>query len=98
MVALGKRTVKALWIISIVIQTLFWLNLINFNCIIVWGSIAMTEKTLNFLIPNSVSEVIERVWDSAEEKILAVLKKLIKKIRKKPEDPILPMYIISNHM
>ena len=100
MASLGKRTVKAVWLIALIVQVLNWIKLVSMTGLTIFSLFAVTEKTIQFLVTDEMSKMGMKIWDLMENSICKMVKKIANKIRKKkPEqETILPVYLVSEHI
>ena len=67
MASFGVRTTKCFWLVGIIMQILYMMNITSFTVLAVWSVSGACEKTWLWLVSDGQCEKAMAIWDRAEK-------------------------------
>ena len=66
----GRRTTVAWILAGIPVQIMYWMGLIDWTIVGMWGLAGIVEKFYMFLVPDTWNDRAMELWDKCELKVL----------------------------
>ena len=67
MASFGVRTTKCFWLVGLIMQLLYMMNITSFTVLAVWSVSGACEKSWLWLVSDGQCEKAMAIWDRAEK-------------------------------